>query len=39
MRKLTLADSFMATLAVAIVIGLPVWHWISEMLLRHSRLP
>jgi hypothetical protein len=39
MRKLTLADSFMATLAVSIEIGYPVWRWISEILLRHSRLP
>ena len=32
MRKLTLADYFLATLAVGIVIGFPVWNWISEML-------
>jgi hypothetical protein len=29
----------MATLAVGIVIGYPVWYWISEMFLRHSKLP
>jgi hypothetical protein len=29
----------MATLAVGIVIGFPVGHWIPEMLLRHSKLP
>ena len=39
MRKLTLAGYFMATLAVGIVISFPVWYWISEMFLRHSRLP
>jgi len=39
MRKLTLVHYFMATLAVGIVIGYPVWYWISEMFLRHSRLP
>jgi len=39
MRKLTLAGYFMATLAVGIVIGYPVWYWISEIFLRHSRLP
>jgi hypothetical protein len=39
MRKLTLGEYFMAMLAVGIVIGFPVWHWISEMLLRHSGLP
>ena len=39
MRKLTLAGYFMATLAVGIVIGFAVWYWISEMFLRHSRLP
>jgi hypothetical protein len=39
MRKLTLADYFMAMLAVGIEIGYPVWYWISEVLLRHSRLP
>ena len=38
MRKLTLADSFMATLAVGIEIGYPVARWIFEMFLRHSRL-
>jgi hypothetical protein len=32
MRKLTLAEYFLATLAVGIVIGFPVWNWISEML-------
>ena len=32
MRKLALADFFLATLAVGIVIGLPVWHWISARL-------
>ncbi|HXO95748.1 MAG TPA: hypothetical protein VN857_04125 [Chthoniobacterales bacterium] len=30
MRKLTLADYFMGTLAVGIMICFPVWHWISE---------
>jgi hypothetical protein len=39
MRKLILADYVLATLAVGIVIGYPVWYWISEMFLRHSRLP
>ena len=39
MRKLTLAGYFMATLAVGIVIGYPVWYWISEIFLRHSSLP
>jgi hypothetical protein len=39
MRKLILADYFFATLAVGIVIGFPVLHWIAEMFLRHSRLP
>jgi hypothetical protein len=29
---LTFADFFMATLAIGIVIGFPVWHWISKML-------
>jgi hypothetical protein len=38
MRKLTLADYFMAKLAVGMEIGFPVWRWISEMLLRHSKL-
>jgi hypothetical protein len=38
MRKLILADYFFATLAVGIMIGFPVWHGISEMLLRHSKL-
>jgi hypothetical protein len=31
-RKLALADFFLATLAVGIVIGFPVWHWISALL-------
>src|SRR5437016_14515265 len=39
MRQLTPADYFMATLAVGIVIGYPVWYWISEIFLRHSSLP
>ncbi len=34
MRKLTLVHYFMATLAVGIVIGYPVWYWISEMFSR-----
>jgi hypothetical protein len=29
----------MATLAVGIVIGYPVWYLIAEMFLRHSSLP
>ena len=32
MRKLALADYFLATLAVGIVIGFPVWHWIVALL-------
>jgi hypothetical protein len=31
MRELTLADYFLATLAVGIVIGFPIWRWIFEM--------
>jgi hypothetical protein len=34
MKKLTLADYadyVLAALAVGIVIGFPVWHWISGM--------
>ena len=30
MRKLTLADCFMPTLAVVIVIGFPVGHWFAS---------
>jgi hypothetical protein len=32
MKMLTLADCFMATLAIGIVIGFPIWQWISKML-------
>jgi len=39
MRKLTLADYFLAALAVGIVIGFPAWHLMAEMLLSHSKLP
>jgi hypothetical protein len=39
MRKLTSADYFMATLAVGVMIGFPIWYWIAEMFLRHSSLP
>jgi hypothetical protein len=31
MRKVTWADYLMATLAVGIMIGFPVWSWISRM--------
>jgi hypothetical protein len=39
MRKLTLADYLFAALAVGIMIGFPVWHWISGIPLLQSRLP
>jgi len=32
MKMLTLADCFMAMLAIGIVIGFPIWQWISKML-------
>jgi hypothetical protein len=28
MKKLTLADYVLAVLAVGMVIGFPVWHWL-----------
>ena len=34
MRKLTLADCLMATLAVGIMIGFPVWYWIIRDALK-----
>jgi hypothetical protein len=34
MRKLILADYFFATLAVGIVFGFPLWHWMFGFLLR-----
>jgi hypothetical protein len=34
MRKLILADYVFATLAVGIVFGFPLWHWMFGFLLR-----
>jgi hypothetical protein len=32
MKMLALAEWFMVTLAIGIVIGFPIWQWVSKML-------